>query len=604
MNSELIKYFRAKDDYYDGNPSMSDSEFDTLELKLSKKYPDILKRVGSEQRTGKVELPIKMGSLNQIRNEKEWAGWNKKYPKEKLVFTEKIDGNSCLLEYCNGFFVASYSRGDGKFGAQNFRHTSKIKTIPAYVSGFTGYVRGELVIPKKQWNNLLVVAQRDYANARNFVAGFVNATTSDPALYKFFDFVAFEVYTDALMHKSSQLEFLKINKFICPKTYHGVFNYSEVETLIHRVLETSEYEVDGVVAEVDAGDKRTNSDSEDLNPDYACKIKLISEGVETRVLGVEWSASKDGLLKPVVLIEPVVLDGATISRATGYNAKFIKDNGIGTGAIVSIVRSGAVIPKIVGVILSVVADLPEGSWNETGVDLIGHGVDDEILAKQLQYFFHKMEIDFVGEGNVAKLIESGYTSPSEIIRDTSVLEKVIGENGRKASLIMNKVLKSTTPQRLFTALGSFGRGMGERKLKVLFGAYDYSEVLSGKITQSMITSLQGFDTKSANMIFENIDGAKTSFDSIRSHIKFEKEPTKILGKGELSGETIVATGVRFKEDQIKKIEASGGTISDALNKNTTILVVKDISSSSSKMVKATSMGIKIMSLVDFSSMIG
>lgn len=605
MKHKLTEYFLAKAAYYDGAPIMSDAEFDAFEQELSKTHPEILTQVGSTLRGGKVALPIKMGSLNQIRNQKEWSNWGKTYPNEKIVFTEKIDGNSCLLEYRNGVFVASYSRGDGTHGANNFRHTSKMKTIPKQVANFTGYVRGELVIPKPKWESCLAESGRDYANARNFVAGFMNASESDINLYKYFDFVAFETYTDIGFSKTEQLEFLKNRNFICPKAFIASCNYNEVEILIQKILDTSNYEVDGVVAEVDSPKYRVNKDLEDLNPEYACKIKLVSEGVQTEVTGVEWSASKDGLLKPVVLIKPITLSGATISRASGYNAKFIKDNGIGPGAIVTVVRSGDVIPKIICVVSAVVADLPNGVWNETGVDLIGSGqeVEDVVQSKRLQYFFHKMKIDFVGAGNVSKLINAGYAEPMLIVKTPAALEQVIGENGRKAAVIMNGVLQSTTPQRLFAALGMFGRGIGERKLKALFSVHDYEQVLGGTVSDKMIVSVDGFDIKTAKLITGNLVSANKKFNTIKDLVKFEKEAVRQVS-GALANEVIVASGVRLKGDQLEKVVAIGGTVSDSLNKSTTILVVKDLSSSSSKMLKAASLCVKIVSLVDFLKLIG
>jgi len=352
----VSKYFAAKKSYFAGDPIMTDTEFDAFELALSKTNPEILKHIGSNERTGKEKLPMVMGSLNQIRNEKEWSAWKNNFPKAReYLFTEKIDGNSCLLEYKNGVLINSWSRGDGVYGASNIRHTSKMVGLPAHTGDkFTGFIRGELVIAKKDWPALLAEADREYANARNFVAGFLNSTKGQGELYKYFKFVAFEMFANYknLMDKSAQMRILSQHyNFTTPVTYlqNCHFTYKDVEMVIAQMIEHSEYELDGVVVDVDSIEYRKfNATSDDLNPNYSVKIKLVNSSVETEVIGIEWSVSKDSFYKPVILIEPVYIGGVTISRCSGFNARFIYDNKIQPGSIVKIHRAGDVIPTIIG----------------------------------------------------------------------------------------------------------------------------------------------------------------------------------------------------------------------------------------------------------------
>lgn len=608
MNQTIKQYFDAKSKYYSGKPIMSDIEFDKLETSLSVTNPEILKHIGYSERTGKEKLPVLMGSLDQIKTEKDFAIWKTKFPNSKIVITEKIDGNSCLLEYKQGILINSWSRGDGVFGASNIRHTARMSGIPQFTgNNFTGYIRGELVIQKKDWTSLLAVATREYANARNFVAGFMNATVGQAELYKYFHFVAFEHFNNLEESKSDQLNTLKLYGFTIPmrKLCDHQLQYSDIEILIGDMIKDSDYELDGVVADVDEQTYRIFvATPEDLNPSYAIKIKLVNSSVETKVLGIEWAVSKDGFLKPVVLVSPVALSGVTVSRVTGYNAKFIVDNGIGIGAVVAIIRSGDVVPKIVGVTTDVAVKLPEGIWNTTGVDLISTSIDGsyEQRAKIMQYYFSKMEIDFIGEGAIAKLMTHGSTI-IDIINKPDILEEVIGENGRKAAVMMQKILTSTTPQRLFAALGCFGRGLGERKLKVVFDRYSVSEVLDGNISVMDYCDLSGYDIKSAELIHSNTSKAKDIYEQIKSPVSFEQPTTQTLGIGKFSNDVLVATGVRLSPEHIAKIQAAGGIVSDAFTKATTILVAKDPKSTSGKAVKAREMGISVISLAELMNLL-
>jgi len=153
---KLNLYYKAKVAYYEGDPIMCDDAFDHLERELIKTNPEILLTVGSAERGGKVPLPRAMGSLNQVHDQRELELWMNKNPGDKIAL-EKIDGNSCLVEYKNGKFVNSYSRGDGLQGANNSRHLI-YTSIPKFVNGFTGTVRGELVIPKQHWETVKALA--------------------------------------------------------------------------------------------------------------------------------------------------------------------------------------------------------------------------------------------------------------------------------------------------------------------------------------------------------------------------------------------------------------------------------------------------------------
>ena len=184
--------------------------------------------------------------------------------------------------------------------------------------------------------------------------------------------------------------------------------------------EKSEYEIDGIIVVDNKIYERPNK-----NPDYAFAFKMIISGqvAETKVLEVIWTASKDGYLKPRIKIEPVELGGVLIEYATGFNAKFVKDNNIGIGALITIMRSGDVIPHIISVVQG--ADkvmMPENpekySWNSTGVDLVLNDKEDNRIVneKNIVGFFKILGVEGIGIGNIKRIMDAGFDTTCKIIK--------------------------------------------------------------------------------------------------------------------------------------------------------------------------------------------
>ena len=608
MNRDL--YTQAKSAYYEGEPIMSDVEFDALESALAAQDASITRAIGAPERAGKVPLPRPMGSLNQIKTAADFNRWKRGYC-GNLVAMEKIDGNSLLLQYKKGQFVASYSRGDGLNGANNTRHTTHMSSIPKQIAGdYTGTIRGEIVIPRSDWSTVkglaTAVTGRDYANSRNFVAGFMNGSTGIAALYPYFVFVAFDAY-DHAGDKVGALTFLQQQGFATPQ-YRALptsVEFESAQALMTQMIADSVYELDGVVFEANAADgKNAPIDPLDLNPKYAVKIKPESVGVATTVTEVEWNISKDGLLKPIVHFNPVQLTGVTVSKATGHNAKNIFTNGIGVGAKIVVTRQGDVIPRVDKVLEAVEPVQPANSaWNDTGVELIATDSDTsvELQAKQLEYFFAKLEIDHMGPANVRALMRSGVASPEDAIKATELIyDNCIGANGIKAYRQLHTTLQSVTVERLFAAMDRFGRGVGERKLRALIAGVGEDRFLVGAYGVTNIIAIDGFESKTAELIMSNRESALDAYATIREFVKFK---TAKAIEGRLSGQVFCATGVRLDAATQQRIIAQGGTVVDSLTSAVTVLVAKDPNASSSKLDKARVKGVRIVSLVELDALL-
>ena len=382
--------------------------------------------------------------------------------------------------------------------------------------------------------------------------------------------------------------------------YHvcGILDLTE-ELLISLFKEWSEdYEIDGIILEVNnlATQNSLGRETSTGNPVYARAFKHTSfeQSAETEVLDIEWNISKNSLLKPVAIVKPINLDGVVVSRCTLNNARFVKDMGIGIGAKVVIRRSGLVIPKIVDVleVVEFIEPTIEGveiGWNDAGIELVTLTETDDQKLKSNISFFEVLGCDNVGEGVVGQLYSFGYKTIVDILNlSISDLEKLDGFGKRKAKIVfesIQKSIKGVQLSKLQHATNIFV-GMGSKKLALL-------EQFKEKPTVEQVMEIDGFAEISANIYVDNYD---RFFDFIKDLPVTIQEKVEVVATGDdLVDMVVVYTGIRDKNSE-DVIVNRGGKVSSSVSKNTTHLICKDPNSGSSKLEKAKSLGVKIMTL--------
>ena len=527
---EIIFILTLADDVYAhlGDSFIEDNEYDALYLIASRLDPAnvYFTGVGSEVRGGKVKLPFEMGSLNQVEIG-DIEGWVQKHNlrDEKIIITDKMDGTSALILYGDdGLPQIAYSRGNGTEGADISRHIFKIKNVPAQVSGKMT-VRVEVELTETAFAELNTKITRHsskggYKNARNMIAGIMNRKENPEVVWDYVTVIAYQV-VGSEDHKLDQLDQLEREGFdITPFSIRDGDNLTDefLSLYLNERRDDTDYAIDGLVLDVNRRQKRLamNPSRDTLNPEYSVKYKVADDDnlAIATVKGVTWNVSKHGFLKPQVNIEPIELVGVTISNATGFNAKFIDQHGIGKGAKVKITRSGDVIPFILEVVESVTPDLPseECEWNETGVDLVLTNKDDneEVVINQNIDFFSKIEAPMLKEGTVRKLHAAGFTNPQDIIMASNKeLVTVIGENGHKVYDGLRGRLNQIPAYKL---LGAFSteRGLGVRKFKKLQAAFGRDKLIDGEFTTDEVLTVEGFEEKTAAKV-ENVIGAFNEF---------------------------------------------------------------------------------------------
>lgn len=617
---EIVGALQVADDaYHNGDdPIVDDNTYDT-----AKRYAHGLDPahvyftgIGSGVRGGKVKLPYQMGSLNQVEIGEitDWVHKNK-LADEQIAITDKLDGVSVMLVYGgDGVFQIAYSRGDGINGADVSRHIREIPSVPKSLNRASGYgtfvVRAEVIISKAKFEQMKKVQSRsggdEYKNPRNATAGIMNSKTNKTAAYSYIDVIAYEVVGNT-ESKFTQLQLLKDLGFMVVEQNGCLGKFLSDEKLTKLLNErraNSPYELDGLV--LDVNDKTTrshmNPTSSTLNPAYAVKYKVASaDNVKNvRVVEVEWNVSKHGYLKPRVRIEPVELMGVTVQHATGFNAKFIKENSIGKGAIIKITRSGDVIPFILETLEPGKLELPAGNWTDTGVDLVVEAgeAQDEIHFKQVVDFFESIDAPMLREGNVKALFDKGYDTIEKII-NAEELDFILamGANGQKAYEGLVMKLSNIYFHDLIGSLPYFGRGVGKRKFAKLLESISREELMTATVRQ--VASVEGFDEKTAEKIVAGLPEFKRFWNECGDKITITVP--RVTGMS-MNGQLVVFTGFRDKALETE-IEANGGKMQSAVSGKTTILVCADPTSNSGKMQKARANGTMVIGIDELREML-
>jgi NAD-dependent DNA ligase len=598
--SEMI--LEANRTYYTlSKPLLSDNQYDILKEYIETKYPAnvAITQVGAPVTRSKVELPYEMASMDKIKPDTSaLSDWVKQY-KGPYVLSCKLDGVSGMYS-TEGDTPKLYTRGDGKVG-QDVSHLIKTLKLPNHKGHV---VRGEFIILKDVFNT----KYRDkFANPRNLVSGIVNAKSIDEKTHDL-HFVTYEVIRP--VYKSSdQMRLLQElgHEVVLNRSVPSLSNTLLSETLVDWRTKY-DYEIDGVIVCDDHIHPRGSG-----NPRHAFAFKMVlsDQVAEAKVVDVVWAASKDGYLKPRVRIEPIHIGGVTIEYATGFNGKFIEDNKIGVGAVITMIRSGDVIPYIKSVVVPADAgkmpDVPY-IWTDTHVDVLLENKNDDpiVREKNITGFFTEIGVEGLSSGNVRRIMAVGYDTVPKIVKmEKADFAKVDGFQQKTVDKlydgIRDRISKATLVQ-LMVGSNMFGHGMGERKLGPVIEAYpDFLLSSDSKSEKMRQLGTKGIH-KNAEEVVDSIIPFLKLLDECGIKIKTKNVDVTTTSKFDtthpLYGKTIVMTKIRDKEI-IDFLEAKGGKLGDNVKADTLALIVKSKDDISAKTKTATDKNVPIMTPDEF-----
>jgi len=620
---DIINVLKEADNAFfnSGQPKLTDDIYDIIKDYIRKKYPKdaYLKRVGADV-DNKVVLPYYMGSQNKIKDsESEITKYKKKYPGPYLI-SDKQDGVSGMIVY-TGDDIKLYTRGNGREG-QDISHLYK------YISGFPKIkkqdklaVRGEFIISKDNWD-ILKKADDTLSNPRNTVSGAINSKILNKQLLKMIDFVAYTMVYPNLPNGLPELAKMKFN--VVNNTVMDDINLA----ILSKNLEDSrknKYVIDGIVI---SDISKVYEIALGKNPEHSFAFKSIHtlEQVEVIVKEVEWNISKDKYMKPIVKFDEILLDDVKIKQATGFNAGYIEKNNIGPGSRIVIIRSGNVIPHIQSVLTasangkpSMPGELDKNyKWNDTHVDIIkiGEGRKADFDIKNIVYFMKTAEVDNMGPGNITKIYNAGFHNIKSILKiKKEDLLKIEGFKGKSADNILKSLekVKELDCLVLMDASNMLGRGFSYKKIKMITDVYpsiliDNAEnrEKSLKISIEYLMKVEGIAEISAKLFIENLPRFYEFYDSLGVKCKgIEEKVDKSVEKtkkANIKDKKFIFSGFRNK-DYEKIIVENGGKVVTSISKTTHYLIVKNKTEKSGKIDKATELGVKILDIPDFETLI-
>lgn len=624
---KIIKY--AIDKYHNDKPIMSDYTYDILYDYVKENDPKnpIFQEIGAQvMNQDKVKLPYIMGSMEKIKPShiKELSKWTEKY-RGPYVYSDKLDGVSGLLIFDKKLKL--YTRGNGIEGtdiSNLINYIPNLRELDMSKIKFDNLaVRGEIIMSNEKFSNY----EDQFENARNMVSGVVNSKTIKPDIVKDVDFIAYELINPWINNQDKQWSVLKELGFdVVPHFNNLKLNFNNLSTILAERNKLSKYKIDGIIiANNDLPNVRTTS----LYPEYAFAFKdpSLLETANVEVLNVEWSISKDGYIKPKLNLVPTKLGGVTISNVTAFNALFVKNNILGQGAIIKLIRSGDVIPHIVEVIKPASNNKPQFPetnyiWNDTGVDIIATEDTLDQQIKEITYFFKKLDIKNIDESTVKKLIDADiFTIPQILNIKKKDLKNVEGFKEKMIDKIYNNIktrIDTLTIYDLMVASNVFGHGIGSRKIKKIIDTYPdiiklYRDYANEDIIE-MIKSLEGFDTKTAEYFTNGLERFIELFNSLdpdmrkklRISIKIHIDNNELLNEvnqidDKFKDKTFVFSGFRNKEWE-QLIEKNLGKIGSGISSKVDYLITNQddiIKGTNSKIIKARELNITILNKEEF-----
>ena len=647
--------YHAKKYYDDDKPEISDFEYDMLMVELrnlEKKYPEfkssdsLTQKVGGHVKEGfkKVTHEVPLQSLQDVFSLAEVEDYIEKINEKakendiedtNYVVETKIDGLSAALEYKQGKFVRGATRGNGLVGEDVTENLRTIKTIPMELNEKIDItVRGEVFISKKDFEKMNQEREEDekelFANARNAAAGSLRQLDSKITAKRPLDIYIFNVQKIEGKEFNShfeELEYLSKLGFNVNPVRIDCKNIEEIENAIKKIGEEREnltFGIDGAVVKVDDLKFREILGTTAKVPRWAIAYKYPPERKETILKDIVCQVGRTGVITPMAILEPVRVAGSKISKTTLHNEDFIKEKDIRIGDTVVIQKAGDVIPEIVEVKRKkrtgkeVEFEMPkvcpvcgapaireegEAAVRCTGIECPAK------LYRNLVHFVSReaMNIDGLGEAIIKQLLDKGLIKNMADIyalkfEDIASLKK----NGKKfAENLINSINRSKQNDlyRLITAFGI--RHVGVKASKILAKRYKNMKNLM-KATSEELAMIEDIGPIVADSIREFflqdqtidlIEKLKQAGVNMK-HLEEENSDDRFNGK------TFVLTGSLEKytrNEASSIIEKFGGKTSSSVSKKTDYVLAGE--DAGSKLTKAQSLGVKILTEEEFEKLI-
>lgn len=651
---ELIEILnQANIDYYKyDNPTITDQEYDNYLRELTtleNTYPQYKKENSPTSRVGgfvatefkKVVHEKPMLSLSNVFNEEEIISFNDRIEKEisnpKYMCELKIDGLSVSLIYKDGKLVKAATRGDGVVGEDITHNAKTIKDIPLSLTKKIDIeVRGEIYMSKASFEELNRIRKEDnvslFANPRNAAAGSVRQLDSKVAASRKLSCFIYHLPNPkdyGINTQEEAINFMSNLGFITNKENTKVNNIKELLEFVNYWTlnrDNLPYEIDGIVIKLNELDSWEKLGNTVKYPRWATAYKFPAHEVITKLKDIIFTVGRTGQITPNAVLEPVLLQGSTISRATLHNENYVRDLGVKIGDYVTLIKAGDVIPAVIGIKeerrtgeekeFNMITNCPVCDSllikSESGID---HFCDNpNCPAKDIEGLIHfasrdTMNIEGLGERILEDFYNLGFIKTIkdiyELHKHKNDLMELEGFGSKSVNNLLESIenSKSNSLEKVLFALGI--RHVGKKTAKVLAKKYkNIDNIINATLEElTLVNDIGDIIAKSIKDYFSNPTNLSLIDDLKNLGINFEYLSDD-NGNDSLDGMIFVITGAleKYKREELTEIlESKGAKVTGSVTKKTSAVIVGD--KPGSKYDKAKELNITIYTEEDIIKLI-
>lgn len=639
------------------SPEVTDHEYDMLlkELEsIEKQYPELIRPDSPSARVGgaplseftHIEHKIPMMSLSNTYSRDELLSFHSRTVTAadgaafSYILEPKIDGVAVSVRYENGFLVTASTRGDGKTGDDITANIKTIRSIPLRLIGKCDppqllEVRGEIYMTKKGFAEINKtreeLGEMPFANPRNAAAGSLKLLDPSIVAKRHLAAVIYAVAEKGNTHFQTHQDLLNSLKnmgFRTPPKYWKADTIEEILVYLEElqsIRKDFDFEIDGGVIKVNERNLYDILGTTAKSPRWAVAYKYMPERAETFVRQITVQVGRTGVLTPVAELEPVLLAGSTVARATLHNEDEIKRKDIRVGDRVLIEKAGEIIPAVVKVnkeartggekpfIMPSLCPACGGKTTRREGEAAVRCENMQCPAQIKRWIGHfasrdAMNIDGLGEALVEQLVAKKIISrPSDLYtlhRDSvAELDRMAYKSADNLITAINKS-KQRELWRVVFALGI--RHVGIKSAQVLEENFDNIDAIISAETERLeqIPDIGPIVAKSIYDFFRNPDNIRT-IDALRAAgVTLQRKTYAVTTSNRLSGKVFVLTGTLLsltRDEASEKIRKAGGKTSSSVSENTDFVLAGE--KAGSKLTRAKELGVEIIDEKDFLSML-
>ena len=647
--SLLNKY--SYDYYVEDNTQISDTENDTLYKqleKLEKKYPELILENSPTQRVGdrvldefeKIRHKVPMLSLSNTFSTEDLKDFDsrikKLIPDNKVEYIceLKIDGLAISINYENGKLVSAATRGDGTIGEDVTDNIKTIFSIPKVLKDSRSFeVRGEVYLPRKSFDLLNAEREKNnevlFANPRNAAAGSLRQLDSKiTAKRRLSAFIYSIVGENTIDSQENALNTAITYNLPVNPNFKLCQNIYEVIDYINYWSEHKNdlpYDIDGIVIKVNSYATQEEIGYTQKSPRWATAYKFPEEELATKLLDVELSVGRTGIITPVAILDPIVISGSTVSKASLHNKDIIDELDIHIGDMVVVKKAGEIIPKVVRVVKELRTEgtikytMPtscpsckEQTYvreNDPFTRCKNPDCPDQNIRKIIHFASREaLNIEGLGEKVVATLYEQGLISHTidlfSLDREKLISLERMGEKSVDNLLNAIEASKESSLDKVIFALGILN--VGKKAGKILAEKYlNLSNFMNATLDE--LINLDDVGQITADSILDYLsedNNIRFINDLIQIGMNPQYEVAEVNTNNIFAGKTVVLTGklVELTRNEAKDyLEKNGAKVTGSVTSKTDLVIAGD--KAGSKLVKAEQLGIQVINEEQFANMV-